>query len=157
MIFAGGKILPDSELNAVLSLLEREVSQTLSGPPLEAGTVLDALEALGTELDSGALDNLIAQYAPPGTREELDRVRPQISRNMLEERLTLELGGLSGPRPFGRSEVCPLGVLLHVAPGNMAGLPAFTAVEGLLAGNLNLVKLPHGDRGLTLAVFQKLT
>ena len=39
----------------------------------------------------------------------------------------------------------------------MAGLPAFTAVEGLLTGNINLVKLPRGDQGLTLAVFQKLT
>ena len=157
MIFAGGKILPDSELKPVLGYLEEEIAQTLSGPPLETDTVLDALEALGAELDSGALDGLIAQYAPPGAKEELDRVRPQISRAALEERLALELGGLRGPRPFGLSKVRPLGVLFHVAPGNMAGLPAFTAVEGLLTGNINLVKLPHGDKGLTLAVFQKLT
>lgn len=157
MIFANGSILPDSGLDAVLSRLERELPQILSGPPLEAGTVLDALEALGNELDSGALDALIAQFAPPGAREELDRVRPQIGRAALKERLDLELGGLSGPRPFGRAEVRPLGVLLHVAPGNMAGLPAFTAAEGLLTGNINLVKLPRGDKGLTLAVFQKLT
>ena len=39
----------------------------------------------------------------------------------------------------------------------MAGLPVFTAVEGLLTGNVNLVKLPHGDKGLSLAIFQKLT
>ncbi|MCI9156329.1 MAG: acyl-CoA reductase [Lawsonibacter sp.] len=157
MIFAGGKLLPDGELNSVLGGLEGDISRTLSGPPLETDAVLDALDSLGNELDSGTLDGLIAQYAPPGTREELDRVRPQISRKTLEARLNLELGGLAGPRPFGRSEVRPLGVLLHVAPGNMAGLPAFTAVEGLLTGNINLVKLPHGDRGLTLAVFQKLT
>ena len=157
MIFAGGKILPDTELNPVLGCLEEETAQTLSGPPLETETVLNALDALGRELDSGALDPLIAQYAPPGAREELERVRPQISRAALERRLALELGGLAGPRPFGRSEVRPLGVLLHIAPGNMAGLPAFTAVEGLLTGNINLVKLPHGDKGLTLAVFQKLT
>lgn len=157
MIFANGSILPDSELDTVLSRLERELPQILSGPPLEADAALDALDSLGRELDSGALDALIAQFAPPGAKEELDRVRPQISRAALEERLDLELGGLSGPRPFGRAEVRPLGVLLHVAPGNMAGLPAFTAAEGLLTGNLNLVKLPRGDRGLTLAVFQKLT
>lgn len=157
MIFANGKLLPDSELGGILSRLERELPQILSGPPLEAATVLDALETLGRELDSGALDALIAQFAPPGAREELDRVRPQIGRAALEERLALELGGLIGLRPFGRSEVRPLGVLLHVAPGNMAGLPAFTAAEGLLTGNLNLVKLPRGDKGLTLAVFQKLT
>ena len=157
MIFADGSIFPDSELNPILGYLEEEIAQPLSGPPLAADVVLDALDALGRELDSGALDPLIARYAPPGTGEELDRVRPQISRAALEERLALELGGLTGPRPFGRSEVRPLGVLLHIAPGNMAGLPAFTAVEGLLTGNINLVKLPHGDRGLTLAVFQKLT
>lgn len=157
MIFAGGSILPDRELEVALSRLERELPQILSGPPLAADAVLDALEALGNELDSGALDPLIAQFAPPGAREELDRVRPQIGRAALEERLELELGGLSGSRPFGRAEVRPLGVLLHVAPGNMAGLPAFTAAEGLLTGNLNLVKLPRGDRGLTLAAFQKLT
>lgn len=157
MIFANGKLLPDAELDAVLSRLERELPQILSGPPLEAATVLDALDTLGKELDSGALDPLIAQFAPPGAREELEQVRPQISRAALEARLDLELGGLSGPRPFGHAEVRPLGVLLHVAPGNMAGLPAFTAAEGLLTGNLNLVKLPRGDRGLTLAVFRKLT
>lgn len=157
MIFANGSILPDAELDSVLSRLERELPQMLSGPTLTAETVLDALDALGRELDSGALDALITQFAPPGAREELDRVRPQISRAALEERLDLELGALSGSRPFGRAEVRPLGVLLHVAPGNMAGLPAFTAVEGLLTGNVNVVKLPHGDKGLTLAVFQKLT
>ena len=156
-MFADGGILPGREVNPILGYLEEEIAQTLSGPPLAADVVLDALDALGRELDSGALDPLIARYAPPGAGEELDRVRPQISRAALEERLALELGGLAGPRPFGRSEVKPLGVLLHIAPGNMAGLPAFTAVEGLLTGNINLVKLPHGDRGLTLAVFQKLT
>ena len=97
MIFAGGRLLPDQELNPVLGHLAEEVTQTLSGPPLAAETVLDALDALGRELDSGALDPLIAQYAPPGAREELERVRPQISREALEARLELELGGLSGP------------------------------------------------------------
>ena len=159
MIFVGGKLLPDQELHAVVTALEEhELVNTLSGPPLEVQTVLDALDALGRELDSGALDGLIAQYAPPGAREELEQVRPQISRAALEERLDLELGGLrAGKRPFGRTEIYPLGVLLHVAPGNMAGLPAFTAVEGLLTGNINLVKLPHGDKGLSLAIFSKLT
>lgn len=50
----------------------------------------------------------------------------------------------------------PLGVLLHVAAGNVSGLPAFTAVEGLLTGNINLVKLPREDRGLSLAILSEL-
>ena len=158
MIFAGGKALPDRDLEAVLAGLEGgALADALGTAPPEAGAVLDALEALVRELDSGALDGLIARFAPPGAREELEELRPQISREALERRLELELGGLGGARSFGRAEVRPLGVLLHVAPGNMALLPAFTAVEGLLTGNVNLVKLPHGDKGLTLAIFQKLT
>lgn len=160
MIFAKGSILPDRDPDQVLARLPEDILQALSGPPLSPETVLNALDALGRELDSGALDFLIRQFAPPGAREELNRIRPQISRRALEARLELELGSLwNSPRPrsFGRTVLQPLGVLLHVAPGNMAGLPAFTAAEGLLTGNLNLVKLPREDKGLTLAVFQKLT
>ena len=41
MIFAGGRLLPDQELNPVLGHLAEEVTQTLGGPPLAAETVLD--------------------------------------------------------------------------------------------------------------------
>ena len=157
MIFACGELLPDARLGEVITRLAcGGLDEVLSGPPLEREWVLDALDRLGRELDSGKLDGLIARYAPTGAREALEQVRPQLRREALERRLDLELGGLAGPRPFGRAEVWPLGVLLHVAPGNMPGLPAFTAMEGLLTGNLNLVKLPRGDRGLTPAILQKL-
>ena len=157
MIFAYGELLPDSEFDHVVTrLVQQDIEAFFSGPPLESEVVLNALDALGRALDSGALDGLIARYAPPGAREALEGVRPQLSREALEARLKRELANLSGPRPFGRAEVLPLGVLLHIAPGNMPGLPAFTAVEGLLTGNLNLVKLPRGDRGLTHGIFQTL-
>lgn len=157
MIFAWGELRPDGDFDDVVTrLVQRDIEGAFSGPPLEREVVLDALERLEKQLDAGALDGLIARYAPTGAREALERVRPQLSRRVLEERLERELGNLSGPRPFGKTEVLPLGVLLHIAPGNMPGLPAFTAVEGLLTGNLNLVKLPRGDRGLTHGIFQKL-
>ena len=74
MIFAAGTILPDGELSQTITrLAAEEVPRTLSGPPLEREVVLDALDALGQELDSGALDGLIVQYAPPGAREALER------------------------------------------------------------------------------------
>ena len=72
------------------------------------------------------------------------------------QRLSAELG----PAPFAPREsarttarVLPLGVLFHIAAGNMPGLPVYTVLEGLLTGNINLVKLPHGDKGLSLAAF----
>jgi len=76
------------------------------------------------------------------------------------DKLAAELG----PDPFRPSRfpkttarILPLGTLFHIAPGNMSGLPVYTALEGLLTGNINLVKLPHGDKGLSLAAFQLLT
>ena len=84
-----------------------------------------------------------------------------LRREVLEERLQLELGdlrpGVWMERSFGRTLVQPLGVLFHVTPGNQPGIPLFSALEGLLTGNINLVKLPHGDRGLSLAALKLLT
>lgn len=160
MMFAGGNILPQEELPTLLDTLEERLNETRSGPPLDVDVVLDAVDRLGRALDSGELDPLLAQYAPPSALEELREVRGMIRRETLEERLQLELGDLRPgtwvERPFGRTLVQPLGVLLHITPGNQPGLPLFSALEGLLTGNLNLIKLPHGDRGLTLAALRRL-
>lgn len=51
----------------------------------------------------------------------------------------------------------PLGVLFHIAPDNAPGAAFMTAVEGLLAGNINLVKLPSGDDAISLMLLLKLT
>ena len=151
VIFAAGALLSQEELPALLDSLEERLNETRSGPPLDVDVVLDAVDSLGRTLDSGELAPLLAQYAPPGAREELREVRGMLRREALEARLQLELGdlrpGVWVERPFGRTLVQPLGVLLHVTPGNQVGIPLFSALEGLLTGNLNLIKLPHGDRG----------
>ena len=69
MIFAYGELLPDSEFDHVVTrLVQQDIEACFSGPPLESEVVLNALDALGRALDSGALDGLIARYAPPGAR-----------------------------------------------------------------------------------------
>lgn len=74
-----------------------------------------------------------------------------LSRPCLEERLRWELP----PSPEGVRRY-PLGVLLHVGAGNMEGLPAYSAVEGLLAGNINLLKLPENDNGISSFLLRRL-
>ena len=161
MIFAAGALLPQEELPTLLDTLEERLNETRSGPPLDVDVVLDAVDSLGRALDSGELDPLLAQYAPPSALEELREVQGMLRQEVLEARLQLELGDLRPgtwvERPFGRTLVQPLGVLIHVTPGNQMGIPLFSALEGLLTGNLNLIKLPHGDRGLSLAALKLLT
>ena len=156
MILANGILRPDEDLPQVLAGLEEEIVSTLSRPPLEPGVVTGACGALLDRLDRGELDELIARYSSPGLLAELAEYRSFLRPEALEARLARETGGLSGPRPFGRTEAYPLGVLLHIAAGNLDGLPAYTALEGLLTGNLDLVKLPSGGSGLSLALLKLL-
>lgn len=156
MIFADGKLLPDTELPVLLSRLEDEINTTRATLSLEPETVISAIEALGVQLDSGALNALLAQFATPKMLAALEDIRPSLTREALEQKLHIELDGLTTKRPFGTAAILPLGTLFHVTAGNVAGLPAFSAVEGLLTGNVNLIKLPRGDKGLTLAILSKL-
>lgn len=157
MIFANGKILPDAERAAVIAGLETQINAARMAQPLRAETVVNAVDQLGKRLRSGEFDSLLAQFLPAGVT--LEDLLPLLTWEAIEAKLTAELG----PDPFGEkthpkttARVCPLGTLLHIAPGNMPGLPVYTALEGLLTGNVNLVKLPHGDRGLSLAAFHLL-
>ena len=183
MIFAGGKLLPDTELPALLSRLEEEINTTRSTLTLEPETVISAIESLTRQLDSGELNALLAQFATPRMLAALEDIRPSLTREALEYKLRVELGSfvchsepvrtpawesvfppqsasLTAPPQGGRQEITsvvyPLGTLFHVTAGNVAGLPAFSAVEGLLTGNVNLIKLPRRDKGLTLAILSKL-
>lgn len=158
MIFAQGKLLPDTERKTVLDGLEAQLNAVRAGPPLEAETVISAVDALGRRLEGGEFDDLLARFLPAGVG--LGELLPLLRRESLEAKLAAELGpDPFAPREYAKTtaQVLPLGVLFHIAPGNMPGLPVYTALEGLLTGNVNLVKLPHGDKGLSLAAFQLLT
>lgn len=159
MIFAHGTILPDHKLPELLTGLEEAINTTRTTQTLAPETVIAALEALGNQLDSGALDHLLAQFATPAMLRSLAEIRPALTRQALEGKLETELGldwRTPQARPFGQAQRLPLGTLFHVTAGNVAGLPAFSGVEGLLTGNINLIKLPQGDKGLTLAILSKL-
>lgn len=158
MIFAQGKLLPDTERKTVLEGLEGQLNALRAGPPLEAETVVSAVDALGKRLERGEFDALLARFLPAGMG--LGELLPLLRRESLEAKLAAELGPdpfAPGIRPQTEARVLPLGTLFHIAPGNMPGLPVYTALEGLLTGNANLVKLPHGDKGLSLAAFRLLT
>lgn len=159
MIFAKGTVLPDEQLPRVLEQLEEDLIAVRSQPPLASKVVIQACQRLLARLDRGELDTLIAQYATPQLLSALEQYRHLLRPESLEYKLSVETGGLlSGDdRPFGRTAAVPLGTLLHITAGNLDGLPAFSVVEGLLTGNVNLLKLPSGDSGLSLALLKLLT
>jgi hypothetical protein len=157
MNLANGKILDADGKRIVLDSLDDRIMQTLAKDRLDPQIVIDACDSLSksinekehiqTLLDLG-FDRRIAEYY-------LAEVKNMLSRECLNWKLTAELGDYYGQSkqytPLNCTEkvseqILPLGVLLHIAAGNADGLPVFSVIEGLLAGNINILKLPEvGD------------
>lgn len=156
MILVRGELWEDGRLEEVLSSLEEHLAAQALEPWPEPEMVLAALGRLSRRLEAGEFDGLLEQYAlEPSALEE---ARELLHGGFLEEKVRRELSGAQGgSRAFGHTLRLPLGVLLHLAAGNVPGLAAFTGIEGLLAGNVNLIKLPHGEKGLSLALLTLLS
>ena len=56
----------------------------------------------------------------------------------------------------GEKRIEPLGVLFHIAAGNAEGLPFFSVIEGMLAGNVNILKLPSVDDGISVMLLHEM-
>jgi len=169
MILAKGKRYDSSLQNALLDGLEAELNETLSaGTPPAPEMVIAACEALAEKAKTGMFN---AELSGLGLDESLlgkqmEEVSALMSRESLEAKVREELGEgwqeprvLTPPHDGGRTltkRVMPLGVLFHIAAGNVDGLPAFSVVEGLLAGNINILKLPSADNGLSLRMLEEL-
>ncbi len=165
MILANGKQYESSMQSELLAGLEAKLNATLAGPPLEPETVIAAIDALGRRVEAGEFDDKIAALQIDGAEQYKALAVRLLRRDSLEFKLRTELGPAfrpdyiteppAGLRPL-RVLARPLGVLLHIAAGNADGLPAFSVAEGLATGNINILKLPQADNGLSLEIFRAL-
>ncbi len=165
MILANGMIYDSSEQNRLLSTLEHRINETILHQPLDTETVIAALDELSGRLKRGEFYQITQKLQTENLNEYLKIAVRMLRRSSMEYKVKAELGQrffepkLTGP-PLGfeRVEICPrpLGTLLHIAAGNMDVLPAFSVAEGLLAGNINILKLPSADNGLTLEICSHL-
>ncbi|MBQ8927910.1 MAG: acyl-CoA reductase [Oscillospiraceae bacterium] len=156
MILANGAVYDTAKQQALLDALPGALTRTLSGPPLPQGTVVEALDRAASLLEAGAYAELLPDVQLQGAVSLAARM---LHREAVTYRLQTELPPLDAqvlPEGFTphRRVYRPLGVLLHIAAGNMDVLPAYSVMEGLLTGNINLLKLPQADTGLTIRFFE---
>lgn len=169
MIFMNGKISDSENYRKAIRLMDKRIIRTLSGEELDPERVINAAGRMAEDALSGKFDREFAQYLQPGVRQpgkEALGFHDGLSASMavlfradsLRKKFQLELSGFPDGRAKGeRFRRLPIGVLLHIAAGNAEGLPAYSVLEGLLAGNINILKLPAGDGGLSLFILKKLT
>ncbi|MEV0322677.1 acyl-CoA reductase [Streptomyces sp. NPDC050658] len=174
-----GDFIGDEEAERRLADLPARVEAAL-GTPLETETVLAACDALATalgtaDLGSAALGNALgsaqhpvrARLARHLPAEEgpavLDELAACLERGGLTRKLRRELGGIAPGRlnrPDARETVyeawAPVGLVAHIAPGNAATVAPLSLVEGLLAGNVNILKTSGGDTSFAAALMAEL-
>lgn len=156
MIIAGGKVFDSKMQDRILSVMERKINMTLSGNALDPQKVISAIDRLGRDIGKGKYDSLI--YALPV--DEPGRYKLLASQMLTRENLELKLKTElpSPPEAIGgvNGRIMPPGVIFHIAAGNMDGLPAFSIAEGLLTGNINILKLPQADNGLSVEIINRI-
>lgn len=165
MILAHGTIYEDSQLEALRARLEQDCLDTIAGQSIDAELVISACDALAARIAAGDYDQVLRPFLrtfhiDPAQFQSALRL---FTRESLERKVRFELGEdpalcplpHEGFAPVQRQRY-PLGVLLHIAAGNVDGLPAYSVVEGLLAGNINLLKLPAMDHGASILLLHQL-
>lgn len=161
MIIARGKIYPSEEQDGILDEAEEHINKTLTEQALSSETVIAAIDRLGREIERGVFDGLIDALPVDDPLHYKAMAIEMLSRGFLEYKLKTELGacgssGITVPKNAVNARIVPLGVIFHIAAGNMDGLPAFSLAEGLLTGNVNILKLPSADNGLSVEIISKL-
>ena len=159
-----GKPLDNEAALRELERLPELVLDARRQPPLPVGKVIDAFDELSRSLSPEEHVPLLKKLGMTGekARRELEFARFIVSKGYLEERVRREIGPVEESFvPFGestsvRQRLVPLGTLLHIAAGNVDALPVFSVLEGLLTGNVNILKLPSDDGGLSVSILLRL-
>ena len=156
-----GRGVDSSEALSRLESLDALTHQELDSP-LPARVVLHACARVSEDLrrpDSPLRARL--GFLGPATVEALALA---LSRSTLEDRLVGELGDRLNPARLRRLDAhhsiyeawAPVGLLVHIAPGNAPAVGALSVVEGLLTGNLNVLKTASGCHRATVEILSAL-
>lgn len=160
-----GAFVGDEEAERRLADLASLVEDA-SAAPLETETVLAACDALAAALrdPEHPVRVRIAAHLPEGEDPAvLAELAANLTRDELTRKLRRELGGPAPGRlnrPDARETVyeawAPVGLVAHIAPGNALTVAPLSVVEGLLTGNVNVLKTSGGDTLFAAALLAEL-
>ena len=166
MILADGKIVSSEERDIILQPMKSRIFETLSQQKLDPSIVVEACHKFSKKIGEEHVALLEAMgILEDKAKEYLHEAKTKLHRDAIVRRLHSELGTTyPEPRSFCAENntltvtehICPLGVLLHITAGNQHGLAFYSVIEGLLCGNINVVKVSGNDDGLSLAVLWEI-
>lgn len=160
-----GAFIGDEEAGRRLAGLPAAVEAALA-EGLETETVLAACDALAGALcdPDHPVHARLAPHLPEGEDPAvLAALGVLLGRRELTRKLRRELGGAApgrlnraDPRETVYEAWAPVGLVAHIAPGNASTVAPLSIVEGLLAGNVNVLKTSSADTLLTQHLMAEL-
>lgn len=168
MILFNEQLLPDAQIDSVIKSLPDFCIQTITEQKINASDIIRACGILSKQIQQGAYSRFLNPLIEQGifTKHQLEEAVQFFHRENLEYKYQTELGNLMkdteelhppGQAGIIKRQYMPLGILFHIAAGNAEGLPFYSVIEGLLAGNINILKLPSKDDGLSVFLLRELT
>ena len=147
MYLINGQLHENLFLDQVLERLQAQLPALLAAPP-SIDSVLDCAEAFTQALRSAGQDCFLEE-------DQRQALVAFCARDHLSLKLARELG--ADPRSIRRIDYSdgpfeswqPLGLVVHVTPGNAPLLAFCAALESLLAGNINWLRPSTRDGDLT--------
>jgi hypothetical protein len=160
-IYRGERISKD-EFIARLPQAKARIEEDLLLPELLPEIVINAVHSLAEEIDQKEIvQQLVALGIEKWAAEEYVAVTVKsMDKKELFRKLYAELG--EEPFLWKKTEEgieernYPLGVIMHIGAGNALGLSAFSVIEGLMTGNINILKLPENEGGLSSMILLRL-
>lgn len=159
MILMHGKIISTHLESKYLDSLYNDCLVTLNLETLKPEIVIQACDILYKRVINGEFNEIIFPLLKSSniSYERFRDMAHLFSKEELEYKYTIELGDILHPLKNGTiRKRYPLGILFHIAAGNVDGLPAYSVIEGLLSGNINILKLPSSDNGLSIRLLYEL-
>lgn len=146
-----GEWISNEELEDSLSKLENIISKDLS-ISLNPTTLLNAAGRLKQAIEKEIPEEWLNSLTSSGQQEEeamqtVSLIADFLNPEELKKKYIRELGSLEPfiPKRFDfKMDVfeawAPLGTLVHIVPGNAATVAPLSVLEGLMSGNINLLK-----------------
>jgi len=162
MLIRGEIIESNLEKNYIDSMYSECLETLKKSEQINTEQVIRACDALYQKAMQGELDEFLFPMLQRAdiSYEKFQAMAKLFSKKELEYKCRIELGNKSGSLETLRNGTkrvrYPLGILFHIAAGNVDGLPAYSVIEGLLTGNINILKLPAGDNGISVRLLYEL-
>lgn len=163
MILYKGNIYENNKQDELINTLYQDMEQTLiNEKSLTPSIVINACDILYQRVLNHEFDDIINPLLSmlDYSYERFFEMAKMFSKDGLEYKCEIEFGSdykmMSNLNSGTKRKLVPLGILFHISAGNVDGLPAFSVVEGLLSGNINILKLPTGDNGLSIKLLSEL-